>query len=420
MPLTIPVAHDYSCGWCWIALSQTKRLQAEFDVEFEWRGYELYPEAYEWPESTVQPEPNPDRPPTPTRFRLALAAEGLGPPPPSMPKRLKTFRTHQAAEFAREQGCFEAFNDRVYHALWRHGLNINSLDTLRLLATGLISNIDGMVEAIEERRYNDRIVKFDDPAYASGVYNLPNFWIGESRLAEQPYPVLQKAISELIGTHAAAPVYGALEFGSASGRPFIFMNMVSTLDGKILTGNRDEPVMDLGSKTDHATMRYLESLADGVIIGAGSLRATPGLWYDSRLLRFVVTESGHLNFSSRFFTDAPHRAVVLSPREPEGLPVGVHWLPKTGWRETLTAIRTQFGVERLLCEGGSEMNASLLREDWVDELFLTLAPKIKLGREVPTIADGDALDRSQVQNWNLVSEIRRGDEVFLRYRRPRA
>ena len=38
-------------------------------------------------------------------------------------------------------------------------------------------------------------------------------------------------------------------------RPYVVINMVTTIDGKIITGERGEPVHDLGSATDHAMMR---------------------------------------------------------------------------------------------------------------------------------------------------------------------
>ncbi len=204
-------------------------------------------------------------------------------------------------------------------------------------------------------------------------------------------------------------------------RPYIYINMVATIDGKILTGERDEPVMDLGSKLDHATMRQIEASADAVIIGAGSLRATPGLWYDARLLRIVATHGGDVfnkpdGTPRRFFTDSPERAFVACAK-PLDLPSGVRQL-MGGLLEAVKALRA-FGVQRLLCEGGSELNAQMLRLNLVDELFLTVAPKIKMGRDVPTIADGLPLPRSEVQEWKLVSVNPVEDEVFLRYRRDR-
>ncbi|MCC7434078.1 MAG: dihydrofolate reductase family protein [Methanoregulaceae archaeon] len=196
-------------------------------------------------------------------------------------------------------------------------------------------------------------------------------------------------------------------------RPYVFMNMVSTIDGKILTGERDEPVMDLGSPLDHATMRYLESQADAVLIGSGSLRATPGIWYERSLKRVVMTRSGDLPWHSRFFTDAPEMAYVAGGDLP--LPDQVRRLPSEP-ADVLGALRED-GVQRLLIEGGSEINAVFLAADLVDELFLTVAPKVKLGREVPTIADGEPLTRAQVKSWELVSCLTQGSEVFLRYRR---
>lgn len=202
-------------------------------------------------------------------------------------------------------------------------------------------------------------------------------------------------------------------------RPYMFINMVTTIDGKILTGERDEPVMDLGSKTDHATMRLIESKADAVVIGAGSLRATPGLYYDCRLMRIVVTNDPGIFHKPdgslrRFIGDCPTQAFIASDKEMP-LPEGVRQLP--GDLHALLKELRSMGVKNLLCEGGSEINASFLRENLVDELFLTLAPKIKLGREVPTYAGGEPLPRSLVQEYELIESHVVEGEVFLRYRR---
>lgn len=218
-------------------------------------------------------------------------------------------------------------------------------------------------------------------------------------------------------------VYPDLQFPEPpTDRPYIFVNMVATIDGKILTGERNEPVMDLGSKRDHATMRQIEAAADAVIIGAGSLRATPGLWYESRLLRIVVTHSGDVLTKPdgnlrRFFADSAERAFIACSK-PLDLPDGVRQISGE-LSEVVRVLREDHGVKRLLCEGGSELNAQLLGLDLVDELFLTIAPKIKLGADVPTIADGLPLTRSEVQQWNLVSVNPIEDEIFLRYRRER-
>jgi 2,5-diamino-6-(ribosylamino)-4(3H)-pyrimidinone 5'-phosphate reductase len=204
-------------------------------------------------------------------------------------------------------------------------------------------------------------------------------------------------------------------------RPWVSINMVSTIDGKTVSGGRNEPVNDLGSSMDHKVMRVIEEASDAVMIGAGSLRATPGLWYPKELKRIVVSASGDLPFRSRFFTDAPEQAWVATvPASP--VPVGVQTIvtgPPVNLRALLRVLFVEMGVEHLLVEGGSELNAALLAEDHVDELFLTLAPKVKLGRDVPTYAGGEPLGRDALLQFRLVSSVSVDDEVFVRYQRRR-
>jgi riboflavin biosynthesis pyrimidine reductase len=217
-------------------------------------------------------------------------------------------------------------------------------------------------------------------------------------------------------------VYPLLELGPAPpDRPYVFINMVATIDGKTVSGTRREPVQDIGSDLDHATMRQIESGADAVLIGAGSLRATKGLHYPEALVRVVATASGDVPAEHRFFTD-PGVALVATTedsRVPSGLTAVRCGKGALDWRKLLGVLRDEHEVGMLLVEGGSEVNASLLREDLVDELFLTVAPKVKLGREVPTYAGGDPLPREGMLGFRLVSCIPRGDEVFVRYRRDR-
>jgi riboflavin biosynthesis pyrimidine reductase len=199
--------------------------------------------------------------------------------------------------------------------------------------------------------------------------------------------------------------------------------MVATIDGKIITGERGEPVQDLGSETDHLMMRRIQSSVDAVLIGAENQRSSPKIWYPTELIRIVVTRSGNVLYPSRFFDDAPQKAIVLCPRNtilpklPEEVKVleigedSVEWMRAMGH---LTGVK---GINSLLVEGGSEVNAQLLKLNLADELFLTLAPKVKLGANTPTYADGDPLPRKGVQNYRLIESHVWNDEVFLRYRR---
>lgn len=402
-------------------VSHIRKLTLEFDLEFDFLGYELFPEDMAWPEDSPALVKT-NRPKTPSRFQLAADAEGVHYPKIDRPHQMRTHNAHEAVSYAKRQGVGWEMVSRLYEAYWLRGQDINSVEVILRLADGLIAEPEKLRKAIEGRSFAFEIVGFDDAAYASGVYNVPTYWIGGERYAEQTLRTLRLAIQDSLQPNVAVP-YADLHFPtSEANRPYTVINMVTTIDGKIISGDRDEHVMDLGSKTDHAAMRNIERACDGVILGATTLRGTPGLHYPEHLARFVLTESGKLDFSSRFFTDFPEKAYVITAKNSEfSVPNGIKVL-RFGKKEInlvdcLDYIRNVLGVKNLLIEGGSEVNAAFLSEDLVDELFLTLAPKVKLGKKTPTYAGGEALPRDKVQDYNLVSALPVGDEVFLRYRR---
>ncbi|MCG9896299.1 MAG: RibD family protein [Fimbriimonadaceae bacterium] len=210
----------------------------------------------------------------------------------------------------------------------------------------------------------------------------------------------------------AEPIYADLTFPDPpEGRPYVLLNMVTTIDGKIVTGDRDDDVFDLGSPTDHATMHVIEAAADGIIMGARTIRATPKMNLPDHLVRFAVTRTGDIPRDNGFVTD---RTWLIGP-EPGSTDLPV--IPHKTWPETLATLRRDHGIRRLLCEGGSELNAQLFAAGLIDEIFWTIAPKVKLGAATPTMADGEPIPRAEIPRFRLVSCTPHGDEVFMRYRR---
>lgn len=194
MPLTIPVAHDFVCPWCWVAFIQTSKLKAEFDVEFDWIGYELWPEVLEFPEPSAPTPEIPNKPKTPSRLEFLLHLEEMEIPQMERPKRIRTTKAHLAVEFAKTIGKAEELNAALYEAFWLRAENIAELDVILKVAAPILGDVSELQKSIEERRHFENLVGFDDPAYANGVFNVPTYWIGDERYAEQPTVVLRKAI----------------------------------------------------------------------------------------------------------------------------------------------------------------------------------------------------------------------------------
>jgi predicted DsbA family dithiol-disulfide isomerase len=176
---------------------QARRLREEFGAQTEWRGYELMPEELPWPDRAPAAEAPANKPPILSRFDFLLYADELELPKTIRPSRMRTHNAHEAVAYAKRAGKADAFVEALYHAYWEEGREINRPDVLHELAQGVLDNPDEMLAAVNERRYASEIVGFDDPAYATGVYNVPTFFIGDARYAEHPYAALKKAVQNL-------------------------------------------------------------------------------------------------------------------------------------------------------------------------------------------------------------------------------
>jgi riboflavin-specific deaminase-like protein len=215
-------------------------------------------------------------------------------------------------------------------------------------------------------------------------------------------------------------------------RPYLVLNMISTADGKATIEGRTRA---LGSEADRALFHHLRTQADAVMVGAGTLR----IERYGRMVRLpelrekrereglapdpvAVVVSGRLLLPADIplLADPDSRVVVVTAAdgEIEGSAAEVDYLRTPGepleLAPHLRALRSDHGVRSILCEGGPTLNWTLLREGLVDELFLTVAPKLAGGRDVPTIVTGDPL--GQPLDLELVSLHEGEGELFLRYR----
>ena len=226
-----------------------------------------------------------------------------------------------------------------------------------------------------------------------------------------------------------------------SALPFVLVNMAMTADGKIATANR--AVSSFGSRRDLENLYALRATADAILCGARTVelnRTTLGAGGEKFLrmrkrrglaknaLRLVVSGSGSINPKAHIFTThfaplivlATQRAGKAKLRRLAKLAdlVCVCGAARVDWPSALSWLRGHFNVRRLVVEGGGELNSELFRLGLVDELHLTICPKIGGGRSAPTIADGEgARTLAEAAQFELKTMERVGDELFLVYRR---
>jgi 2,5-diamino-6-(ribosylamino)-4(3H)-pyrimidinone 5'-phosphate reductase len=230
-------------------------------------------------------------------------------------------------------------------------------------------------------------------------------------------------------------VYAALDWsGPLEERPYVALNMVCTLDGRAAVGGR---AAGIGSPTDRLLMRQLRARADAVMVGAGTLRVealtptVPASYVAARLARgqaaqplgVLVSGSGRLPLARSYFTRADFARVLitsaagaaaLDPATAAGLRFVVAGEATVDLPLALAALRHDLGVRWLLCEGGPTLNHGLLAAGLVDELFLTVAPKL-VGGPGPTIVGG-APFADPAPGLRLLTLHVDADELYLRYR----
>ena len=219
--------------------------------------------------------------------------------------------------------------------------------------------------------------------------------------------------------------------------PFVLMNMAMTADGKIATANRG--VSSFGSRHDHENLLELRATADAVMAGArtvdsAAINLGPGAAKFRRLrlkrglaeynLRVIVTGRGSINPRAEVFQHAFSPIIILTTERASAAArrrlqrqaddVKVCGRNEINIRTALRWLRTTWGVKRLLCEGGGELNDALFRAGLVDELHLTICPNVFGGRNAPTIAEGRGFAKlAHASQFELKSARRAGDELFL-------
>ena len=210
-----------------------------------------------------------------------------------------------------------------------------------------------------------------------------------------------------------------------------------TADGKIADYQRR--AARFGSEeNDKAHLEEQVSLADGVLFGAGTLRAygTTLPVSNSKLLQariersqpaqpvqIVVSASGNLDPKWRFFQQPIPRWLITVP---DGAKL---WQGKSEferilseptqqgqiveWRSLFSQLK-ELGLNRLAILGGSELFTSLLKLDLIDELWLTICPTI-FGGDAPTLVGGKGFIQSQAKKLTLLEVKQIEQEVFLHY-----
>ena len=222
-------------------------------------------------------------------------------------------------------------------------------------------------------------------------------------------------------------------------RPLVIVNFAITADGKISTRRRTPSLFS--SARDKQTLLAIRAGADAVLVGRATVSTdamTMGL-PDAKLraqrlargqaefpLRVIVTNSGRMDARLRLFRVNAGPIVIFTSRQmsrrneaalrARGAKVHRQDSGSVRLLEMLRQLRAEHGVGVLVCEGGASLFRSLLEDDLVDRLHLTISPTIFGGRAAPTLTGlpGAFLPRTVVLR-KIKQTVSREGECFLEF-----
>jgi riboflavin biosynthesis pyrimidine reductase len=242
------------------------------------------------------------------------------------------------------------------------------------------------------------------------------------------------------------------ELQTAYGGPFhlpeevVYANFVSSIDGvaAIAGIEMSSATISGGAPSDRSVMALLRAVADAVVVGSGTLREHAGPWTAERAFPagadayrrargelslaeaptlVVVTASGDLppdhpalEAAVVITTTSGARAIAHRKiRCADVIDLGDH--DQLGPRDAIERLRER-GHRRILTEGGPGLMGSMLEASAVEQLFLTISPKLVGGASgrVPLTDGADLLDRTA--GVKLLSIRRAENHLFLRYALP--
>jgi riboflavin biosynthesis pyrimidine reductase len=193
----------------------------------------------------------------------------------------------------------------------------------------------------------------------------------------------------------------------------VIANFVASADGHTTI---DEQSRKLSDPADRELFFALRERVDAVLVGPRTLAAEHykrmlpqperrerrlAAGRPAEPLAVTVSRSGRVPREIPLFADTPDRVLVF---EGDGVPLDA----------VLHTLRRDHGVETLLCEGGPTLFGALVGAELVDELFLTLAPRLVGGASGPAVVSGPPPEAPA--DVKLVAALERDGTLFLRYR----
>ena len=200
--LKVTVFSDYICPFCYIGFYRVEQLKKNYDLEVEWRPFEIHPETPK--EGTeLNNLPYPKEYLDMMKANIKKLADDVGISLKLSDKLPNSRLALYLSEFARKNGKFEVFHRLVFDSYWKDGKDIGDQAFLLDLAETIGLNRDEVLNYISSEEPKSELTKSLKDLRQYGINGVPTFIIGDKVVVgAQPYDVFSKVIEKALQNEA--------------------------------------------------------------------------------------------------------------------------------------------------------------------------------------------------------------------------
>jgi predicted DsbA family dithiol-disulfide isomerase len=196
--LKVIVYSDYICPFCYIGFHRIEKLKKKYDLDVEWKPFELHPEI---PKEGIETE----RLSLPRGYLETVMAnvQSLANEDGIRFKLSNKLPNSQMAlyfsEFAKKNGKFDEFHKLVFDNYWKEGKDIGDKELLLNLAESVGLDKNEIKAYIETDDPSNRLEEAGVELGRYGINGVPTFFIGEEVvIGAQPYFIFEEAIERAL------------------------------------------------------------------------------------------------------------------------------------------------------------------------------------------------------------------------------
>lgn len=211
-------------------------------------------------------------------------------------------------------------------------------------------------------------------------------------------------------------------------RPYVIMNAAMTLDGKIATAAGDSGI---SSETDLIRVHRLRSKVDAIMVGINTVLIDDPMLTATHVkgrnpTRVIVDGRARISLDSRIMRSCGNIKTIIATSERASkakldrikarrAATMIVGRSKVDLARLLAALKDS-GIRKLLVEGGGEINWSMFSKGLVDEVIVTIAPRIVGGSNAVTLVEGAGFAKiNSGIRLKLHKIAKNGSEVILFY-----